>query len=138
MKTGRAGVIDSELTPEYFLDTYAMMEYVGGNRAYLKYFSSASRLRTSILNLMELYFHVLRDAGEDAADSTYAQFKQYVVQLSDEDVKNGMKFRLRSMSKRLDVSYTDAVGFATSERLGTKFLTGDEAFKRLPNVEFVK
>jgi hypothetical protein len=138
MKIEKVGVTNSSVTPEYFLDTYAMMEYVGGNRAYLKYFSSTSKLRTSILNLMELYFHVLRDAGESVADSTYAQFKQYVVPLSDEDVKNGMKFRLRSMSKRLDVSYIDSVGYVTSERLGTKFLTGDEAFKHFSNVEFVK
>jgi hypothetical protein len=138
MKIGRVGVTNSQVVSGYFLDTYAMMEYVAGNRAYLKYFSSNSRLRTSILNLMELYFHVLRDAGESVADSTYAQFKQYVVPLSDEDVKNGMKFRLRSMSKRLDVSYTDSVGYAASERLGTNFLTGDEVFKRLSNVEFVK
>jgi hypothetical protein len=126
------------LVPEYFLDTYAMMEYVGGNRDYLKYFSSTTRLRTSILDLMELYFHVLRDAGERVADDTFTQFKQYIVPLTDEDVKNGMKFRLRSMSKRLDISYTDAVGYVTSEKLGTRFLTGDEAFKHLPNVEFVK
>jgi hypothetical protein len=132
------GRLDLRLIPDYFLDTYAMMEYVGGNRAYLKYFSSTSRLRTSILNLMELYFHTLRDAGELAADNTFAQFKQYIVPLTDEDVKNGMKFRLRSMSKRLDISYTDAVGYITSERLGTRFLTGDEAFKHLSNVEFVK
>lgn len=114
------------------------MEYLGGNKAYLKYFAPTTRLKTSILNLMELYFHVLRDAGEDVAESVYTQFKQHVSTLSDEDVKNGMKFRLRSMSKRLDVSYTDAIGYAMSERLGAKFLTGDNTFKQLPNVEFVK
>ena len=36
------------------------------------------------------------------------------------------------------ISYTDAVGYVMSKSLGLKFLTGDEAFKNLENVEFVK
>jgi predicted nucleic acid-binding protein len=124
--------------PKYFLDTYALIEYLRGSKAYLKYFSTDSELRTCILNLMELYFHVLQDAGEKAAEDSYTQFKQFNLPLIDEDIKAAMKFRLRSKSKRLDISYTDAMGYSISERLGTRFLTGDQAFKSLPNVEFVK
>jgi hypothetical protein len=87
---------------------------------------------------MELYFHVLRDAGEESAENSYTQFKQFIVPLTDDDVKNAMKFRLRSRSKRLDISYADAVGYTLSKSKGVKFLTGDEAFKGLENVEFVK
>jgi predicted nucleic acid-binding protein len=123
---------------KYFLDTYALMEYVGGNKAYLKYFSSKSELKTCILNLMELYYHILRDAGEKIADDSYTQFKQFSLALTDEDVKNGMKLRLRLKSKLLDVSYTDAVGYSIALRLGARFLTGDQAFKNLSNVEFVR
>lgn len=123
---------------KYFLDTYALMEYVGGNRSYLKYFSSNSQLNTSILNLMELYYHILRDAGENAAENSYAQFKQFTLPLTDDDVKDAMKVRLRLKSRRLDISYTDAVGYSIAERMGARFLTGDQAFKNLSNVEFVK
>ena len=114
------------------------MEYLRGNRAFLKFFSSGHMQKTSILNLMELYFHVLRDAGEDSAENSYVQFKPLVAPLSDIDVKNAMKFRLSSRAKRLDISYTDAVGYVMSKSLGLKFLTGDEAFKNLENIEFVK
>ena len=44
---------------------------------------------------MELYYHVLRDAGEKKADDSFMQFKQFEASLSNEDVKEGMKFRLR-------------------------------------------
>src|SRR5579872_3600757 len=81
---------------KYFLNTYALMEYLAGNKAYLKYFSSDNEQKTSILNLMDLYFHVLQDAGEDSAEDSYVQFKQLVVPLKDDDVKDAMKFRLRS------------------------------------------
>jgi hypothetical protein len=123
---------------KYFLDTYAMMEYLGGNEAYARYFSSDHQQKTSILNLMELYFHVLQDAGEDSAEGSYIQFRQFVVPLVDQEVKNAMKFRLRAKSKRMDISYADAIGYTISKSLGFKFLTGDESFKNLENVEFVK
>lgn len=136
MKIRRVGAIN--IVPAgYFLDTYAMMEYIGGNKSYEKYFSRLE-LKTSILNLMELYYHILRDAGEERADGSYMQFKQFEVSLSNEDVKEGMKFRLRSKASRLDISYADAIGYVVAERLGMKFLTGDDAFEELSNVEFVK
>lgn len=123
---------------KYFLDTYALMEYLAGNKSYQKYFSSDNQQKTTILNLMELYFHVLQDAGEDSAENSYTEFRQFTVPLADDDVKNAMKFRLRSRSKHLDISYTDAVGYTVARSLGLKFLTGDEAFRSLDNVEFVK
>jgi predicted nucleic acid-binding protein len=136
MKTGKHGETSSLV--DYFLDTYALMEYLAGNEAYLKYFSRHSELKTSILNLIELYFHVLRDAGERIAEDSYTQFKQFSLPLTDEDVKNGMRLRLRLKSRRLDISYTDAVAYSIAERLGARFLTGDQAFKSLSNVEFVR
>lgn len=126
--------------PKYFLDTYALMEYVAGNRNYLPYFSSNSgdQVSTSILNLMELYFHILRDSGENIADDSYAQFKQFDLPLTDDDVKSAMQLRLRLKARRLDLSYTDAIGYSIAQRIGAKFLTGDLAFKNLPDVEFVR
>ena len=66
------------------------------------------------------------------------QFKQFESPLRDEDAKEGMKFRIRSKARRLDISYADAIGYVMAERLGAKFLTGDDAFKGVSNVEFVK
>jgi hypothetical protein len=60
------------------------------------------------------------------------------VDFGDEDVRDGMKRRLELRKKKLDLSYADALGYAVSLRLMLKFLTGDDAFKNLENVEFVK
>jgi predicted nucleic acid-binding protein len=49
-----------------------------------------------------------------------------------------MKKRLELRKRKVDLSYADAIGYAVSLRLKLKFLTGDEAFKNLENVAFVK
>ena len=37
-----------------------------------------------------------------------------------------------------NMSYVDALGYAIAMRRKVKFLTGDMAFERLPNVEYAK
>jgi len=60
------------------------------------------------------------------------------VGFGDEDVKDGMRRRLELRKKKLELSYADAIGYAVSLRLMLMFLTGDDAFKNLEKVEFVK
>jgi len=120
----------------YFIDTYAMIEYLSGNKRYSKYFGY--ELYTSKLNLMELYFLVLREHGEDVAERSYTTFRVFETSFDDEDVKEAMKMRLRFKARQTQLSYADAIGYQLSKKLGAKFLTGDDAFKHLPNVEFVK
>jgi len=127
MKTGK----------RFFLDTYAMWEYLAGNRRYLKIISSAE-LVTSLLNLIELYYVVLREHGEGPADGAYAAFRHYQVDSTEDDAKEGMKLKLRMRSKGLSFSYADAFGYAIAGRLGARYLTGDEVFKNLSNVDFLK
>jgi predicted nucleic acid-binding protein len=93
---------------------------------------------TSLLNLIELYYVVLRENGEELADGAYAAFRHYQVEATDDDVKEGMKLKLRMGSKGLNFSYADAFGYAIAGRLGARFLTGDEVFKSLSNVDFLK
>jgi len=114
-----------------------MIEYLRGNTNYLKYFSN-SGLITSIMNLIELYFLVLREHGEKAAKDAYAVFRHYQAEIDDEDIRRGMKLRLRMKLDNIDLSYADAIGYVMAERLGARYLTGDDAFRTLPNVEFVR
>src|SRR3990172_12435497 len=114
-----------------------MVEYLRGNQNYHKYFSSTT-LTTSVLSLIELYFMVLREYGEEIADNAYGAFRQYQAEISEEDIKQGMKLRLRMKLNKTDLSYADVLGYVMAERLGVKYLTGDTAFKTLPNVEFIK
>lgn len=101
----RRGCVEGSLATKYFLDTYAMLEFPGGNRACLKYISG-TELGTSILNLIELHYHFLRDGGEKKADDSYRFFRQYEVAVKPIDIRNSMKFRLSSRARKTDVSQT--------------------------------
>jgi hypothetical protein len=91
------------------------------------------------MNLIELYYLVLRESGNDKeADTALAAFGQFESLVTAGDIRNGMKMRLSARARKTDFSYTDAIGYAMSGRLGMKYLTGDDAFKGLPKVEFVK
>jgi predicted nucleic acid-binding protein len=123
----------------FFLDTYAMVEYLRGNKRYASLVSSDGRRATSVMNLVELYYLVLRERGnEREADTALAAFGQFEIHVTAEDIRNGMKMRLSARARKTDFSYADAIGYAMSGRLGMRYLTGDDAFKGLPNVEFVK
>lgn len=87
---------------------------------------------------METYYAVLRDYGEAAADRAYSAAAKYSVEFDDEDVKRSMKKRLELRRKKLNLSYADALGYILSFKLKVRFLTGDNAFKDLDNVELVK
>jgi len=51
---------------EYFYDTYALIEYVNANKKFKKYFQEHMGI-TSKLNLMELYYAMLKDISKEKA-----------------------------------------------------------------------
>jgi predicted nucleic acid-binding protein len=122
----------------YYLDTYAILEYLAGNKSYKRFFQDAGGLATSLLNLIELYYILLKEDGEATSDRAHLAFSRFQTGITDEDVKEGMKFRLRLKAQGRSPSYADAIGYQVAARIGAKYLTGDEAFRTLPNVEFVK
>ncbi|MEA2089717.1 MAG: PIN domain-containing protein [Thermoproteota archaeon] len=121
----------------YFYDTYAVLEYINGNERYSKYFDQDYGFLT-VLNLMELYYALLSQHGEKAAEEVYSAAARFVYEFNDDDVKDAMKLRLNLKRNALNISYADALGYHLSLRLKVKFLTGDTAFKQLENVEYVK
>lgn len=120
----------------YFLDTYAIIEFLKNNKAYEKYFKQSNI--TIRLDLMELYYKSLRDFGKKLADKFYSMFLAFAVDFDDETIKEAMEFRLEMHKKGKELSYTDAIGYTVAKKNKVRFLTGDEEFKDLPNVEFVK
>ncbi|MFH1255864.1 MAG: PIN domain-containing protein [Candidatus Diapherotrites archaeon] len=121
--------------PDYFVDTYALVEFFRGNRAYKGYFLNKG-IVTCRLNLMELYYSALIEGGEELAERYYESLLSKVVEFGDETIKNAMKLRFKDRAKKF--SYVDAVGYEIARELKIKFLTGDKAFKGMENVEFVK
>ncbi len=120
---------------EYFYDSYAIIEYLKGNKKYLKYFKEPIGITTR-LNLMEVYYSLLGD--EDYAEEVYSSFLSVIIDLSDEEIRNAMKKRKELKEQGLNISYADAIGYSISIERKIKFLTGDKEFRNLPNVEFVK
>ena len=123
-----------ELQIEYFFDTYAIIEILKQNPNYSPYSNELATL--TIFNLAELYYSALTDYGKEKADEIYLQYKQAVVDIEDETLKNAIKFRKEH--KKKDISYTDAIGYIYAKEHGMKFLTGDKVFENILGVEYVK
>ena len=120
---------------EYFFDTYALYEVIKGNNDY-KRFTSGCAIITTRLNLMELYYGLLLKHGENTAERYYDVFKEYVVDIDDDTIKQAMQ--LKKQHKEKNLSYVDCIGYTISIKRNIKFLTGDKEFKNLPNVEYIK
>jgi predicted nucleic acid-binding protein len=119
----------------FFWDTYAVVELESGNTKYLPYANYSVVL--TIFNLVELYWVMLNQLGEEKAEELYEEYKQCVVKVDDETIKEAVKFRKKVYNTK-KISYADAIGYVYAKRNKLKFLTGDKEFQELENVEFVK
>ncbi|MEW6063226.1 MAG: PIN domain-containing protein [Nanoarchaeota archaeon] len=118
----------------YFFDTYALIEITRNSKNYLHYIHAQPI--TTILNLVELYYALLRTQSRLIAERYYNFYRPSVVPISDEIIKSAVNFKFKQ--KRRKLSYVDCIGYIIAVKYGLKFLTGDVQFKNLPNVEFVK
>lgn len=118
-----------------FCDTYALYEFIGGNKRYKDYFEN-NKIVITKLNQIELFYRVLREFGLEKAREYYFQFEPFVEEIDYKIVEKSMLFRIEN--KKRELSYADCVGYAFSLLNNMKFLTGDKEFKDIPNVEFVK
>ena len=118
---------------KYFFDTYAIIEIIEDNKNYDKY--KDEEIITSILNVGELYYSLLKKNAE-AAEIWYEKLKQSALLVDVETIKKAMKFRFENKNKKF--SAIDCVGYIIAKERNLIFLTGDEGFKEIDNVEFVK
>ena len=125
---------EESLETNYFFDSYPIIEIVKKNTNFEKYLNKDANL--SIFNLAEIYYSILNNYDEEKANEVYETYKGGVVDLTDEIVKEAMKFR--KLHKKEDFSYADCIGYIYAKKNNMKFLTGDKAFENLSNVEFVK
>ncbi|HJX05205.1 MAG TPA: PIN domain-containing protein [Candidatus Nanoarchaeia archaeon] len=119
----------------YFFDTYAFIEAINGNKNYQPYMKG-STIITTMLNLMELHYITLKDIGERMADTHYEFFKGLAIEISDDIIKKANRFRYANRKKGL--SYVDCISYTIARMRGIPFLTGDNAFKGMEGVEFVR
>jgi predicted nucleic acid-binding protein len=119
---------------KHFFDTYALIEIVRNNPAYVKFLDEI--VTTTKFNLVELFYAILSERGELSAREIFTKFKDAETEITDEILFKAMLFRLKN--KKLNLSYADCIGYVFAMQNEMKFLTGDNAFKDMENVEFVK
>ncbi len=120
---------------QFFADTYALVDFVRGNKAYRKYFDE-NEIITTRLNLLELYYWTIKNDSQENAEEYYDSFLKNTLEIEDETLKKAAQFRLEH--KKQNISYIDAIGYKIALEKNIKFLTGDREFKNMENVEFVK
>lgn len=124
-----------EEAPTFFYDTYALLEIIKGNKNY-RHYSKNIGIVTTRLNLMELYYRLYVLLGIESADSYHQKYRSFAIEVNDSLIKKAMIFRADTKSK--DLSYVDCIGYVFAVENKIKFLTGDNQFKDMDNVEFVK
>ena len=117
---------------KYFFDSYALFEITYGNQKYLPYAQEGGV--TTIFNISELNYGLKKTKSLQEANVLTDIFKPNVIKVTWQDIKKAMDLKI----KRKEMSIPDVIGYTVAKRLDIPFLTGDEDFKNLDNVEFVK
>mgnify|MGYP001562646051 CR=1 FL=1 len=118
----------------YFFDTYALIEIIKDNENYNQY--GKEEIITSILNMGELYYSLLRNFNKQIAEEWEEKLIGCYLIVTEETIVKAMKFRFEHKDKNF--SFIDCVGYILAKENNLKFLTGDKEFKEMENVEFVK
>jgi len=116
----------------YFFDTYAFFEIIRGNQTYKKYKDVGAI--TTIFNLAELNYGLKKETIKEKADKITDKYFPLLVEVSAKDLKDAMNLKIKN--KKLSIP--DAIGYTVAKSYGVKFLTGDQEFKKMTNVEFTK
>jgi predicted nucleic acid-binding protein len=119
----------------FFYDSYAVIEYLQNNPRFTHYFEEHTGILT-VLNLLEIYYSVLNEVGEEKAGIVLNKLYPLRTEPSLETIKKAMQFK--KQHKKLDLSYADCLGYCLALERGIKFLTGDSKFNGRDNVEFMK
>jgi uncharacterized protein len=123
---------ESDLKDTLFFDTYAFFEIIRGNPNYKKYENFAAL--TSIFNLAELNYNLKKEKNKEIADFITEKYSSLLVEVTKIDIIEAMDFKIKN--KKLSIP--DSIGYILAKKHKVKFLTGDEQFKGMDNVEFVK
>jgi predicted nucleic acid-binding protein len=119
---------------DYFFDSYAIIEIINQNESYKKF--SDVKIITNTLNLAEVHYYFLREHNEQTADYWVSNLNFHIVDIPIGIAIDASKFRYKN--KKLGLSYADCIGHITALNNNLKFITGDNKFENMPNVEFMK
>ena len=121
---------------EYFYDSWSIIAHLASPK--LKPYFRAGRGRTTWLNLMEVYWVLLREGKSGSeANEIVSSFNPYLMEFTFEEVQDAMELRLKWHEGGRRISYVDAIGYSLARDRHMQFLTGDPAFRRIPGVAFI-
>ncbi len=118
----------------FFFDTYALFALARESPNYASL--ANSRVATSYMNLYELYYMMSQGGERALATALFQELIAGAFHPEPETIKAAAEFRLKHV--KLKLSYIDCLGYAIAQELKLPFLTGDEGFRGLPGVKFVK
>jgi|SRR6185295_8995397 len=119
---------------EHFFDSYAILEVIAQSPGYTAFKDEA--IITTALNIAETHYILTGKAGETAADEIIDHLDVSLLELTKPIAIEASKLRHRHQKQKM--SYADCLGYIVALKHGLKFLTGDDAFKGMESVEFVK
>ncbi len=119
---------------KFFYDTYALIEIHQGNEKYWDYIKGP--IVISSLNLIELRYHFVRLHEREEGEKYIKYLSAFVVEIPNNVLWEAME--LKFLKKADDLSFVDCIGYIYAQENGMRFLTGDQKFKDLPGVEYVK
>ena len=98
----------------YFWDSYAIIELINGNPNYARY--SNENIFITIFNLAEIYQSSLNQYREAESEEIYKIYSECVLEISDEILKEAIKFR--KANKKKNLSYADCMGYIYALKKG--------------------
>ena len=91
---------------------------------------------TCILNIGELYLYHLRAYGKKTAEEWNKKITAMLIEIDNTIITQAMEFKL--LHRKANFSLPDCIGYTMAKRHNLWFLTGDNEFKEINDVEFVK
>ncbi len=116
------------------LDTHALVEICMKNPRFDEYLE-ADIVITDI-TLAEFYEWVLKKYDERTALFWARECEPYTVKVKLAELLSAANFRFVCRQKKINCSFVDAVGYTYALEHKYPFVTGDNAFRKLKNVEF--
>jgi predicted nucleic acid-binding protein len=128
---------------KYLVDSYALIAWFRErNENYKEYFEEIEEIggHITLSVLMESYFCIFHNAGKEPANifKTLVKPNFKVLRVNQELVMEAAEFRSLMLKKKKKMSYTDCILYIVAKRFNLRVLTGNENFKDLDHVEFVK
>lgn len=123
------------MSRKYFFDTYALIELGSGNPNYEPYKEDVV-IFLNKLNLLEFSYFLLKEKRENEIKEMFGNYLKHNVEYDQETLVKAAEMKFKFLKQRL--SFIDCIGYFLAKKHNVKFLTGDEKFRNMDNVEFVK